>query len=98
MVASSIRGLHSVLILQHRGVSAQVDTAGPAVQHLGCQIQDAGGRIGATYSTRVNVGDQIPIGICVCSVWAVRQIGGQTFGGSEAWTLSDQEHGDSRCK
>ena len=49
--------------------------AGARFHHLRSQIQDANGRLFGIYASRVNVRDQISIGIRVRCAWAICHVG-----------------------
>ena len=47
---------------------------------------------------RVDIGDYVAVGVCVCVARLVRNIGGQAFRSGEAGALADQKQRDARTQ
>ena len=60
--------------------------------HLSGEIRDAIRGILRADSARVNVGDEISVGVGLARAGSVGHVGGKAFGGGEARALSDQQN------
>jgi len=60
-------------------------------EHLGGEIRDARGGVFDAEAARVDVGDEIAVGVGLAGAGSVGHVGGKAFGGGEAGAFPDQE-------